>query len=109
MLKVTLSLVISFAKSKCFGFLFSSTLSIPHCVAIITVCIRMWLDAVDDVRVSHEHVHHPAAPLVPHKDTPTVTPTQHPVLAPKVGLLDLCIQKMCMCIEAHVCRCIVHD
>ena len=70
----------------------------------------MWLDAVDDVRVCHEHVHHTAAPLVPHKDTPTVTPTQHPVLAPKVGLLDLCIkQNVHVYIEVHMCRCIVHN
>lgn len=45
----------------------------------------MWLNAVDNVGVCHEEV---GDPLVPHEHPPTVAAAHHPVLTPKVGLLD---------------------
>ena len=49
----------------------------------------MGLDAVNHMPISLEEVHDVASPLVPHKDTPTVTPTHHPAVTKEVSLLDL--------------------
>ena len=53
----------------------------------------VWLYTVDHMFVCHQHVDHFTSPLVPHKDTPTVTPTQHPAVTKEVGLLDLNINR----------------
>ena len=47
------------------------------------------LHAVHHVRVRHEEADNLPAPLVPEEHAATVTATQHPLVPPEVGLLDL--------------------
>ena len=61
--------------------------------ARVTISIRMRLNTFDNMRVGHEHVDHPTSPFVPEEHATTVTTTEHPVLSPEAGLLDLRVER----------------
>ena len=67
-----------------------------------TICLRVWLNAVNNVRVTIKHVDNSPCPLVPNKDPPAVATTQDPVVTPEVSLLDL---RVCVCVYECVCVC----
>ena len=69
-----------------------------HMQLELTVGFWVWLNAVDNVGVCHEEVGDLPRPLVPHEHPPTVAAAHHPVLTPKVGLLDLWCVCVCVCV-----------
>lgn len=62
----------------------------------------MWLDAVDDMVVCHQHIDHLPAPLVPDEHAATVAATQHPVVAKEISLLDLMEEKDWIILRLHL-------